>query len=236
MAGQLVLGTVLFRNFELPEQIAWGGAQRLHVHKLPGGGRVIDAMGRDDGEIVWSGTFSGPDAGQRARLVDLLRSNGDAVALTWDRFFYSVYIAQFHAEYAQANWIPYRIVCSVLRDEAAATTGGVISVATDIAADLATADGFASGVDLTQAIALTGVANAVTRGTASYTAAGASLALAASRISTSLAVNEATFGASAAGATMNIGQITALCGEQSGLVDAQSYVRRAQANLAIAST
>ena len=53
MAGTLLLGPVLFRDFELPGQITWGGKQRLAVHHLPGGRRVIDAMGRDDAAIVW---------------------------------------------------------------------------------------------------------------------------------------------------------------------------------------
>jgi hypothetical protein len=54
----LVLGPVAFSDFEDPERIRFGGAQRLAVHKLPGGARVIDALGPDDTEIGWSGIFA----------------------------------------------------------------------------------------------------------------------------------------------------------------------------------
>lgn len=83
----LVLGPVAFADFEIPERIAFGGTQRLAVHKLPGGLRVIDALGRDDRELTWSGIFAGPDATARSRLLDLLRARGAVLPLTWDVFF-----------------------------------------------------------------------------------------------------------------------------------------------------
>ena len=95
MANYLVLGPLLLQDFEVPERISWGGAQRLAVHRLPGGARVIDAMGRDDAQIAWTGIFSGADGGARARLVDLMRADGSVWPLTWDNFFYSVVIAEF---------------------------------------------------------------------------------------------------------------------------------------------
>ena len=45
------LGSVSFRSFEVPATINVGGAQRLAVHRLLGGIRVIDALGRDDSDI-----------------------------------------------------------------------------------------------------------------------------------------------------------------------------------------
>lgn len=54
----LVLGPIAFADFEIPERIRFGGNQRLAVHQLPGGRRVVDALGRDDGEICWSGVFT----------------------------------------------------------------------------------------------------------------------------------------------------------------------------------
>src|SRR5437660_207843 len=108
MSTSLLLGTVLFQEFELPEKISWGGAQRLVVHRLPGGGRVIDTLGRDDAEIAWSGVFSGPDASARARLIDLMRADGSVWPLTWDSFFYSAIVGKFAADFARPNWIPYR--------------------------------------------------------------------------------------------------------------------------------
>ena len=109
---------------------AGAGRQRLAVHGLPGGVRVIDALGRDDADIVWSGVFSGSDAAARARALDLMRAEGGFWPLTWDWFFYTVVIARFDADYTRSNWIPYRITCTVLRDETAAAVETAVSLAT----------------------------------------------------------------------------------------------------------
>jgi hypothetical protein len=90
MGTPLVLGPVLFADFEVPERIGFGGRQQLVIHQLPGGGRVIDALGRDDADISWSGFFSGEDAADRARVVDTLRAQGQPLPLIWDAFYYTV--------------------------------------------------------------------------------------------------------------------------------------------------
>src|SRR5260370_40833549 len=108
MSDYLLLGPVLFQDFELPDRIAWGGAQRLAVHRLPGGIRVIDSLGRDDADISWSGVFTGPDAGLRARLLDLPRADGGLLPLAWSSFVYTAAIPRFDAEYPAENWTPYR--------------------------------------------------------------------------------------------------------------------------------
>ena len=136
MSSYLLLGPVLFQDFELPERISWGGKQRLTVHRLPGGTRVIDALGRDDKEITWSGVFSGSGGSGRARTLDLMRADGSVWPLTWEAFFYSVVIASFDADYSRSNWIPYRITCTVLRDEAEALVLAVASLAADALSDL----------------------------------------------------------------------------------------------------
>jgi hypothetical protein len=88
----LILGPIVFRDFEIPEKINFGGAQRMAVHQLPGGARVIDALGRDDAEITFTGTFTGPDATLRARALDEMRALGTTLPLTWDVFTYSVLV------------------------------------------------------------------------------------------------------------------------------------------------
>jgi len=167
----LLLGPIQFQNFELPAAISWGGAQQLTVHQLPGGTRVIDAMGRDDADITWSGIFSGENAALRAQSLDLMRGDGALWPLTWNSFFYSVVIARFEADQRRPNWIPYRIVCKVLRDETAALVDAAISAVAQSAADLAQAALIAptpapanldaallTTADLTQLAALTGQA------------------------------------------------------------------------------
>jgi hypothetical protein len=135
----LSLGPISFQAFELPGSISWGGAQQLAIHRLPGGTRIIDAMGRDDADIMWSGVFTGPDAAARARLLDLMRSEGNCWSLTWDSFFYSVIVARFEADQQRPNWIPYKISCCVLRDEAAALLEMPLSLVATAAQDMATA-------------------------------------------------------------------------------------------------
>ncbi len=110
----VVLGPLVFAGFEVPERIALGGQQRLAVHDLPGGGRVIDALGAADADLVWSGVMSGPDAEGRVRLLDGLRRGGLAWPLAWDGWRYTVIIKRFQASVAGPFWAPYRITCAVV--------------------------------------------------------------------------------------------------------------------------
>ncbi|OZB40983.1 MAG: hypothetical protein B7X48_02755 [Acidiphilium sp. 34-60-192] len=89
----VVLGSVTLRGFEVPEQIVFGGGQRLAVHELIGGGRVIDTLGAAAEEIEFSGVFSGPDAALRVQSLDVARAAGLALPLSWGDFSYSVIIA-----------------------------------------------------------------------------------------------------------------------------------------------
>lgn len=143
----LVLGPVAFEAFEVPAKIGFGGRQRIVVHTLPGGARVLDAMGRDDAPITWTGVFSGPGAMLRARLLDTLRSEGAAWTLAWDAFSFSVVVAEFQAQYERSNWIPYRISCTVLADNAAALLEAVAGLGGQMLSDLVAAGGF-QGVDV----------------------------------------------------------------------------------------
>ena len=142
----LLLGPIFFEDFELPSSIAWGGAQSLTIHRLPGGARVIDAMGRDDADITWNGIFSGPDASARSRALDLMRVEGSFWPLTWDSFFYTVVVARFEADHQRSNWIPYRITCAVVQDEASALLERSLALTSSTAQDLAMAASFAPSV------------------------------------------------------------------------------------------
>jgi hypothetical protein len=139
----LLLGPFLFQGFELPESIIWGGAQSLTIHRLPGGARIIDAMGRDDADITWSGIFAGPGATIRARALDLMRADGSVWPLTWDSFFYTAIIARLDIDHRRPNWLHYRISCTILRDEAASLLTAPISFAANVAQDLAQATALA---------------------------------------------------------------------------------------------
>ena len=113
---RLLLGDFEFKDFEVPEQIAIGGAQRLGVHKLIGGKRVIDALGRDDAPVCWSGIFLSENAQIRARRLDYMRAQGDVLTLTWDEMSYQVVICDLTIDYKRRYHLPYRISLVVLQD------------------------------------------------------------------------------------------------------------------------
>jgi len=112
----LTLGPLLFSDFEVPDSSNFGGEQMLVVRKLVGGDRVIDAMGRDDDDIRWSGRFRGDQAETRAALADSLRVDGQPITSAWSSRRYLVVVRDFKAQFQQPFEIPYSIVCTVLQD------------------------------------------------------------------------------------------------------------------------
>lgn len=134
--GALTLGPVIFYGFEVPERVNIGGEQALVVHKLPGGQRVIDAMGRNDAEIEWQGVFLSIDASARARTLDALRTSGAVLTLTWEAFNYSVVVSRFTASFLRSNHVPYSICCTVLADNSAQFTQPTPALSDNVSADL----------------------------------------------------------------------------------------------------
>jgi hypothetical protein len=135
----LSLGNVAFRGMEVPEKISFGGKQRLAVQNIIGGGRIVEALGIDDGEISFSGIFSGSDAAARAQLLDTARALGAQLSLVWQGFYYLVVIAGFSAEYRKPSLIPFSITCVVVTDPLAAAANAIAPVANLISGDLAAA-------------------------------------------------------------------------------------------------
>lgn len=105
-----------FSRFEIPADIALGGEQMLAKHKLVGGARKIDAMGKDDAPIQWSGMFIGEGADDRALYINGLRVAGRKLTLTWHKFNYDVVISTFHYNYQQYYRLPYSIAFEVVQD------------------------------------------------------------------------------------------------------------------------
>lgn len=239
----LLLGPIAFQDFEVPSRITFGGAQRLAIHRLPGGARVIDALGRDDAELSFTGIFSGTDATLRARAIDELRSAGLPLPLTWNVFFYTVIIDTFEADYRTENWIPYRIRCTVLRDEASALIQPFVSLAAAAYADIgaALAPAGAAGFDLSTARSAFADPNAAILGSAAYSQARSSLAdtheaLAASLSQAETSLGSLTFATSAKAGVADLATATVAAGQIGQLTQARGYTGRAAINLANAST
>ena len=138
----LTLGDVVFDGFEVPANVRFGGAQRAVVHKLLGGGRAIDTMGRDDHSLVWSGILSGSNASDRARALDAMRVTGNVLSLAWDSFCYDVIVGDLSFEFCSPWWITYKIACVVLTDLAQSVVDAPGDSADSIIADLTAASTF----------------------------------------------------------------------------------------------
>jgi hypothetical protein len=241
----LLLGPVVFQDFEVPCGINFGGKQRLAVHRLPGGVRVIDTLGRDDADICFSGIFCGSNATLRARLLDEMRALGALLPLTWDVFFYTVVISQFQADYATSNWIPYKITCTVLRDEASALIETALTLGATVLSDIGTAvtQAASGGVDLSSLQSSVSDPSATVRDTAAYgqaqvgiAGAQSSLAGAIDNAQTALPPAAVTSSGTAESGVANLTSAVSAAQQVSQLAVAQAYVGRAAINLANAST
>lgn len=161
------LGAFQFANFEIPERISWGGSQRIAIHELVGGQRVLDAMGRSDRALTWSGLFRGPNATDRARFLDTMRAQGANQKLTFGQLAYMVKVREFEPEYERFYQIPYRISLEVIADLANPVTAlSPPSLDSDIATDYSAASSLAVPVGdsmLTSLLATVGTTIAAVR-------------------------------------------------------------------------
>ena len=154
---KLYLADFEFGALEIPAEIRFGGAQRLSVHELVGGTRVIDAMGRSDRALEWSGLLLGGQATTRARFLDGLRIAGLPMTLTWGEFKYSVIVREFEATYQRSYQIPYRISCEVVQDKTTPPgSPGATPIDNQVAADLTAATTLATSIGDTKLTGLMG--------------------------------------------------------------------------------
>jgi hypothetical protein len=208
MAGDttLVLGDFTFSGPEIPEGIEVGGIQQLVVHELIGGIRVVDAMGRRDNALEWSGWFMGTNAKDRADFLDAYRISGQQLELTWGGYDYQVTVSEFKPKMRRLYEYSYRIVCTVVVDNGSASSQTSTTSTDDaVGDDLDTANDLATDVgDST----LTGQMDTLTSAVSAVsTFAGAAqstinsvlqpLAAAASRVSTLIDTANTQIGAAA---------------------------------------
>ncbi len=113
----VILGSVTLEGHEAPARIAIGGKQAFTMHKLPGGGRIIDAMGPDENSVAWRGLFVGPNAATRVRLLNAMRTSGVAVDLSFGDYQFSVFVVGFEYSYQDRGAvIAYRIQTEIVPD------------------------------------------------------------------------------------------------------------------------
>ena len=148
----VTLGSVTFEGHEVPSRISVGGAHAVAIHRLPGGGRVIDAMGVDDGAIAWSGFFTGPMAAARARLVDAMRRSGGVVGLSFNDYAFNVVVVHFEYDLQDRGaLISYRIRTETLPTNVTQTADTASAMVGGLSDDIASANSALSGFGLTTA-------------------------------------------------------------------------------------
>lgn len=112
----LTLGPLVFRGFEIPSSIMFGGRQRTAVRFLASGEKTVDILGPDDSVVTFAGSLTGPNATTRAREIDAMRTTGQILTLSWNDFNYTVIIQNFDASYKNRWWIDYKIRCLAVRN------------------------------------------------------------------------------------------------------------------------
>jgi hypothetical protein len=234
MTTTVTLGLVTLEAFEIPAAIAFGGKQRLAVHDLPGGGRVIDVLGGADDDITFSGIISGTGADTRAQLLDALRISGASLPLSWSEQYFIVVIAEANFDYRKSWWIPYRLRCVVQSNLTYGAVATLASAAVSIATTLTTAAGFLTSppTALTAAQAALSQTGATTYGTAAYGQGVAALSSAQSAIGSDIQSTGAGLpsldlgftGADPAAAATTMVGTTATAGTLAALTSAQGYV------------
>jgi hypothetical protein len=153
---------------------------------------------------------------------------GEPLPLIWDAFCYTVIIARLDADYRSPWWIPYRIACTVVQDEAANFVAETVPLATTVLADVASAS--ACGIDVSAAQAALAAPAATTLGGASYAAAGSALAASQATVESRMAAAESQLGSG------DFPSIVTTAGQLAQLAAARGYIARAAANLANASS
>jgi hypothetical protein len=200
--GTVSVGGIFLSGLEVPEKLNWGGAQKTTVHKLPGGARVIDAMGPDDAEIKWTGFLSGPLANYGARALDAMRSAGVAVPLSWPGFTRTVVISSFTVTSERNGfWLPYSIGCIVQPMPAGPPQPGLLG---QVAADVSSALGLdmstltpvlqTAQAAVAQVQAVLPVVGVLTGGSPAFASVAGAVGLASGAVSMGLASTETAMG------------------------------------------
>ncbi len=257
--GTLTLGPIQFTGLAKPPAMPIGGRQAIFTHKLPGGGRVLDAMGPDNADIGWFGYLDGAAASATARALDRLRQSGQVVTLAWDVFSYQVLVAEFACDTRHIPML-YRIVCVVLADNSQSLGLSFTSLALQVTADINDGNPIAAlsavsqgvvGNTVTAAGTAVAVPGATTLGSAAYNTAVNAVNGAAGAINAAAATVNSTLApigislsslSSAVPAALDtvemsshISNAAAACGDLANLVSASAFLSRAAANLQRAS-
>ncbi|MFT9166051.1 MAG: hypothetical protein ABF504_13345 [Komagataeibacter saccharivorans] len=138
-SAPVTIGGLTLTGMEVPQVIRDGGTQQVAIHRLPGGNRIIDAVGNDPDRLELQGTFVGPTAIERAMVLKQMRIAGVPVAFAGAGLSLMVRIVQYAFDYAHKGVvIPYRLVLEQ-PPQVAAASGGVSGLSALVGSDAASA-------------------------------------------------------------------------------------------------
>ena len=81
-SAPITLAGVTLTGAQAPSDFTVGGAQQVVIHKLPGGDRVINAIGNDPNRLTLAGTFFGPNTASYYTQLVSYRATGTPQTLS----------------------------------------------------------------------------------------------------------------------------------------------------------
>lgn len=242
----VVLGPLELTGLEVPDAYDRAGTMQPVIHRLIGGGRVVQLLGPDPGRRRLQGYFTGPRATERAQILEAMRDEGGRISLTigvWQEFVVITSVVLRYA--AQGSIVQYLLEAEPISGGAAGLVATAAAVLASIGSQLAFAAGDAALIGSTAAT--TGLASAALAVTAAQgsmstpdvdlTAVSASLAATTTGSETTMAaiVDAAPDGSLVADAP-SLSTATATAATLAASVNAQAYTNCAANNLALLQT
>jgi hypothetical protein len=137
----LVLGSIVFDSWSTPRRMPFGGEQQLAVHRLPGGSRVIDTLGPDEKDIMFTGIMYNDNAYGVADELDSVRISGAQVPLIFAGRFYLVIVRETQVDIRRfPQLVEYHVSCLVVQNNMAGPLGAIASTTSQlVTSDMATA-------------------------------------------------------------------------------------------------
>lgn len=148
-SSPVTIGGMVLTGLEVPGELTIGGEQVLVVHRLLGGGRIVDALGNDPDRLTLTGRFVGPEAQARAQTLERMRRAGVPVAFSAAGLSCSVWVAQFRYAYqAKGAVCAYSLVLERPTEVVSVSASQDVAsgIGTDIASASALIGGLSSGI------------------------------------------------------------------------------------------
>ncbi len=242
----VVLGPLELTGLEVPDAYDRAGTMQPVVHRLIGGGRVVQLLGPDPGRRRLQGFFTGPQATERAQILEAMRDSGNRISLTigvWQEFVVLTSVVLRYS--AQGSIVQYLLEAEPLPGGAAGLVATAAAVLASIGTQLAFATDDAALVGSTAAmsglasatLAVTSAQSSMSTPNVDLTSVSAALAATTAASETSMAaiVDGAPDGSLVAGSS-SLTSATATAVTLAASVNAQAYTNCAANNLSLLQT